>query len=100
MAKYRKLYCLHCSQERLFRKPRVHHLQSLALVIITGGIYLPFWVAAAWRRFGSPWRCRTCQHSHRPNAREPMFTPPRRAPVEAGQEQHGTVVANAERLLL
>ena len=77
MAKYRTYYCRYCKQERLFRKPRVHHLQNLALTIVTAGLYLIPWAAMILRRMNSPWRCRTCHHSHRPLEKVPAAEPNR-----------------------
>ena len=66
MANYRTFHCRHCQQKQSFRKPRVHHAESLALTILTAGIYLIPWAIACYRRLRSPWRCRVCRRSYRP----------------------------------
>jgi hypothetical protein len=70
MAKHRTLYCHYCDQERSFRKPRLNHVQCLALSIITLGVYLIPWSVATWRRMRSPWRSRVCSRSYRGEAAE------------------------------
>lgn len=87
MPKFRTLYCPHCFRERSFRKPRVNHLQCLALTLVSGGIYLAIWGMRIWRRLRSPWRCRTCHHSFRSGACESALKPERPECVGVGQRQ-------------
>ena len=70
MARYRTLNCIHCRQEHSFRKPHVNHLESLALSIVTAGIYVIPWAVACYRRLRTPWRCRVCRRSYRPDENE------------------------------
>ena len=70
MANYRTFHCRHCQQKQSFRKPRVHHAESLALSILTAGIYLILWAIACYHRLRSPWRCRVCRRSYRPVGNE------------------------------
>ncbi|MEO7319557.1 MAG: hypothetical protein ABIZ56_11260 [Chthoniobacteraceae bacterium] len=72
MANYRTLYCRHCRQEHSFRKPSVEHGENLALSIITAGLYLIPWAVACYRRMRSPWRCRVCSRSYRPEETQPV----------------------------
>ncbi len=67
MARYSILYCRHCRQEQSFRKPHVDHVQNLALSIVTAGIYLIPYAVACYRRLRSPWRCRVCRRTYRPD---------------------------------
>jgi hypothetical protein len=51
--------CRTCGQKTASMKPGINHVGHFIVTILTGGLWLPFWMLAAIGG-GGPWRCQQC----------------------------------------
>lgn len=53
-------YCKTCGQQRLFTRHTFSFGWGLLLTLVTGGLFLPFWILIRGLEAFKPWRCQSC----------------------------------------